>query len=94
MAVVIAANRVSPIVSPRFGGPDFKDGSNEASRDGDDRGDSEPLIGRHLRTASTEALQGWTWRGYENITRMTMAALPMVELMAGASAWISEILNN
>jgi hypothetical protein len=42
-------------------------------------------MGRHFRTASTEARQGWTWRGYENMTRTTMAARPMVDATAGGS---------
>ena len=44
-----------------------------------------------MSTASIEALHGWTWRGYENMTRMTMAALPIVEDIDGASAGLLAI---
>ena len=43
------------------------------------------ITGLHRRTASIDALQGWTCRGYENITRMTMAALPIVDATDGKS---------
>ena len=42
-------------------------------------------FGRHFKTASTEALQGCTWRGYENITRMTIAAFAIVDAIEGMS---------
>lgn len=41
--------------------------------------------GRHLSTASTEARQGWTCRGYENMTSTTIAALPIVDATEGMS---------
>jgi len=44
------------------------------------------LPGRHFRTASTDARHGCTWRGYENMTRTTIAALPIVEATEGISA--------
>lgn len=43
------------------------------------------LLGRHLRTASTEALHGCTCSGYENITSMTIAAFATVEATEGIS---------
>jgi hypothetical protein len=43
------------------------------------------LFGRHFRTASTDARHGCTCRGYENMTRMTIAALPIVEAIEGIS---------
>jgi hypothetical protein len=86
MAVVIAAKRTSPIPSlVGWSFPDCRRGVGE----GDGARDPERRIGRHLRTASTEARHGWTWRGYENITRMTMAALPMVEATDGASVVVN-----
>ncbi|KAL8893286.1 MAG: hypothetical protein Q9192_005420, partial [Flavoplaca navasiana] len=60
IAVVIAANRVSPIPSTRACGLTLAPGSNDTSREGEDPGDSDRLIGRHLMTASTEARQGCT----------------------------------
>lgn len=42
-------------------------------------------FGRHFNTASTEALQGWTCNGYENMTRITIAAFAMVEAIDGIS---------
>ena len=36
-------------------------------------------------TASMEARHGCTWSGYENMTNMTMAALPIVDAMEGVS---------
>jgi len=65
IAVVMAANLVSPIVSFRFPCPVAGDGSRTA-RDGDLLGDSREVLvleGRHFSTASTEALQGCTCRG-------------------------------
>lgn len=44
-----------------------------------------PLFGRHFNTASTDALHGCTCRGYENVTRITIAALPIVEAVEGMS---------
>ena len=84
MAVVIAAKRVSPIASflGLVGG-----GSKGLCRGGEVLLVSERRIGRHLSTASTEARQGWTWRGYENMTRTTMAAFPIVELTDGGSKY-------
>lgn len=43
------------------------------------------LFGRHLSTATTEALHGWTWSGNENITRTTIAAFAIVEATLGTS---------
>src|SRR3569833_894921 len=42
-------------------------------------------IGRHFNTASSEARQGWSCNGMLNVTRMTMAALPMVEAVFAGS---------
>lgn len=88
IAVVIAANRVSPIASGRAWPTGFGGGSNGVFLGGDLPGDSGRLFGRHFRTASTEALQGWTWRGYENITRITMAALATVALTEDGSTYV------
>ena len=49
--------------------------------------DFRPL-GLHFRTASTEARQGCTCKGYENITKMTIAALPIVEATEGISVLV------
>jgi hypothetical protein len=65
IAVVMAANLVSPMVSFRVVCPAADDGSRTA-RDGDLLGDSREVLvldGRHFSTASTEALQGCTCRG-------------------------------
>ena len=86
MAVVIAAKRVSPIASPLDFVVGLPAGNKEFDREGESFAESFLLRGRHLSTASTDALHGWTWSGYENITRMTMAALPTVEVIEGASA--------
>jgi hypothetical protein len=46
----------------------------------------EPFVfGLHFSTASTEALQGCTCNGYENMTRMTIAAFAMVDATEGTS---------
>lgn len=90
MAVVMAANLVSPMVSFRVICP-AADGGSKPARDGDPEADSrEALVleGRHFSTASTEALQGCTCRGYENMTRMTIAAFPIVEAIDGISELI------
>jgi hypothetical protein len=87
MAVVMAANRVSPMVSFRVVCP-AADGGSKTARDGDPLADSREglvLEGRHFSTASTEALQGCTCKGYENMTRITMAAFPIVEATDGTS---------
>ncbi len=55
---MMAAKRVSLIPSPLDCGPDFEDGSTNARLDGDELEESDCLDGRHLRTASIEALQG------------------------------------
>lgn len=44
-----------------------------------------PRDGRHLRMLLIDARQGWIWRGYENMTRTTMAARPIVEAMDSLS---------
>jgi len=45
------------------------------------------LPGRHRRTASMEARQGWIWSGMLKVTSATMAALAIVEATeAGSSA--------
>lgn len=87
MAVVMAANLVSPMVSFRVVCP-TADGGSKPARDGDPVADSrEALVleGRHFSTASTEALQGCTCKGYENMTKMTIAAFPIVEATDGIS---------
>lgn len=63
MTVVMAAKRVSPILS--FDGflEDGACGSNGMFRGGDESADDDDVglrFQRHLRTASTEARQGWT----------------------------------
>jgi hypothetical protein len=87
MAVVMAANLVSPMVSFRVVCPAV-DGGSKPARDGDPIADSrEALVieGRHFSTASIEALQGCTCKGYENVTRMTIAAFPIVDATDGIS---------
>ena len=94
MAVVIAANRVSPMPSDRalvFG---LDDGSSGTFRGGERPGESDLRRGRHFMTASTEARQGCTCRGYENITRTTIAALPTVEDIEGPSSRLSTITSS
>ena len=63
MAVVMAAKRVSPMPSPLglLGGLAW--GCRRPDRDGELLAESAILLGRHLRTASTDALQGWTCNG-------------------------------
>lgn len=90
IAVVIAANLVSPISDRPGFDPDFAGCEvRRELRDGDPEDGVESLepdfCGRHLRTASTEALHGWTCRGYENMTRTTIAALPIVDAADGKS---------
>lgn len=80
----MATKRNSPIPSPLIRALDLGC-KTSALLDGDELDESDRFAGRHFKTASTEALQGWTWRGYENITRTTIAAFPMVELSEGAS---------
>lgn len=72
--------------SPLAVGP-FAEGSDgdDPDREGDEFRESAFFLGRHLRTLSTDALQGCTCSGYENMTRITIAALPMVEATEGAS---------
>lgn len=84
IVVVMATKRNSPIPSPLVGALDL-DCRTSVRLDGDELDESDLFAGRHFRTASTEALQGCTWRGYENITRTTIAAFPIVELSEGAS---------
>lgn len=79
MRVVRRARRVSDMGavvaawSPPRGEDAFREeGSLRPVRDWDREG-------RHRRTASRDARQGWTWRGMEKRTKMTMAAFPMVE---------------
>ena len=55
--------------------------------------EEEPLVdgrlflpGRQRRTASTEARQGWIWRGMLKVTRITIAALAIVEATDAGSA--------
>lgn len=84
MTVVMMANLTSPIVSLRAAG--CADGRS-ADRDGDELGlflDDLPF-GRHRRTASTDALHGCTWSGYENMTSITIAALAIVDATDGMS---------
>ncbi len=54
---------MSPIASGRAWPTGFGGGNNGVFLGGDLPGDSARPFGRHFRTASTEALQGWTWRG-------------------------------
>ena len=83
--VVMAANRVLLIPSPRAWLQDFPGCMSELFLNPCAAGESELFVGRHLSTASMDALQGWTWSGYENRTSMTMAAFPIVELSDGGS---------
>jgi hypothetical protein len=87
MQVVITAKRSSPIVSFRVETGGARSGTD---LDGDPFGLPREFFfaGRHFITAATEALQGCTCRGYENMTRMTIAALPIVDAMDGRSAKI------
>ena len=64
MAVVMAAKRTSPMPSDllELAFPGVRSGE-KVARDGEELRDSDFLIGRHLSTASTDARQGWTWRG-------------------------------
>lgn len=83
----MTANRTSPIeVSLEAGAEEPV--SKGTVLDGELLGELRELFmpfGRHFNTASTEALQGWTWSGYENMTRMTIAALAIVEAIEGMS---------
>jgi hypothetical protein len=66
MAVVIAANLVSAMVSFRVACAPVEEDNNGTARDGDPLEDSREVLafeGRHFSTASTEALQGCTCRG-------------------------------
>jgi hypothetical protein len=95
MAVVMAANLVSPMVSFRAVCP-AADGGSKTARVGDPLVDSREVLvleGRHFSTASTEALQGCTCKGYENMTRMTIAAFPIVEAADGISMVVFSILT-
>jgi hypothetical protein len=91
MIVVMTANRASPIVSLRGRIPGLEANSGMV-RAGDPLRelfeDFKP-DGRHFRAASIEARQGCTCKGYENITRITMAAFPIVEATDGTSTMSS-----
>ena len=51
-----------------------------------DRGSSSVVrTGRHLRTLSTLARQGWHIRGNENKIRITIDARPIVDVTDGGS---------
>ena len=63
IAVVIAAKRVSPIPSGRTGPAGLEDANRGVFLGGDLPGESDLRLGRHFRTASTEALQGCTCSG-------------------------------
>ena len=84
IVVVMTANRVSLIGSALGWFLAVRRGI-DPPLEGELLGDSTLRLGRHLRTASTDALQGWTWSGYENITMITMAVLPIVDATAGVS---------
>lgn len=97
MAVVIAANLVSPMVSFRVACAPVEEGNNGTVRDGDPVEDSREVLafeGRHFIAASTEALQGCTCRGYENMTRMTIAAFPIVDATDGISTAVQRYRRN
>lgn len=88
IAVVIAANLVSlisvgpPTAAPGVDGAPGLPGIQPASL-------VLRLAGRHLSTAATDARQGWTWSGYENMTSTTIAALPIVDDIDGMSVGVS-----
>ncbi len=63
MPVVMAANRVSLMPSPLDLVEGLASGCKRLDLDGELFAESALLLGRHLSTASTEALHGWTWRG-------------------------------
>ena len=63
MAVVMAAKRVSPIPSPLGLLDGLAGGCKRPDLDGELFAESALLLGRHLSTASTDALHGCTWRG-------------------------------
>ena len=63
IAVVMAANRISLIPSPRDGPLGLVGAMSKAFLDGDELDESDLRLGRHLRTESTDALHGWTWSG-------------------------------
>jgi hypothetical protein len=52
--------------------------------------EGERRRGRHFAQASRLARQGWICRGYENMTRMTMAKRPIVA--AAAVGYIETML--
>lgn len=58
MPVVIAAKRVSPMASPLGLIEVLADGCRRTDLDGELFAESALLLGRHLSTASTEALHG------------------------------------
>ena len=85
MAVVMTAKRRS-LISSAFGFIGIFRCSNELRLGLPEAGVSSwvrVFRGRHFDTASTLARQGCTCNGYENMTRMTMAARPMVEKTEG-----------
>ena len=86
----------APWLSFAAGGDDITDWPlGEDERPGAEVGRREYLFGRHFRTASMEARQGWTCSGMLNVTRITIAALPIVEATDGGSAhWVSKAESN
>lgn len=81
------ANLSSPIVSFLAIGAGMPV-SNGTDLAGEPLGELRELfkpLGLHFNTASTEARQGCTWSGYENMTKITIAALPMVDAIDGIS---------
>lgn len=96
MTVVMIANRSSPMVSflamGRAGAPVSKGIDLAGEPSGVLRELFRPF-GRHFKTASTDALHGCTCKGYENMTRITIAALPIVEAIDGISIMSAEFLT-
>jgi hypothetical protein len=86
--VVMMANRTSPIVSFLAAGGAVPPESKGTVLAGEELGEFlEPLVfGLHFNTASTDALQGCTCNGYENMTRMTIAAFAIVDATEGTSS--------
>lgn len=97
--VVRMAKRSSGMASMRGGddGRDVEPLPSRRAREGDSevRPDRAALEDRSLqrRTASIDARHGWTCKGYENMTRTTIAALPTVEASEGRSDSISKERN-
>jgi hypothetical protein len=86
--LVIIANRNSLMGSFFAAGEAEEPVSNGTDLAGELVGELRGLFmpfGRHCKTASTEALQGCNCSGYENITRITMAAFAIVEATEGIS---------